>query len=422
MAKKKNAKGPVNVQFADKYEGCQVVANIMGLNVETVRKRAKSGKIPAAQDAKGTWVFTHAALVAAGIEPFASGKLTTVTPPTVVAPKKVNLTDVIFVLDGSGSMSGLLTAARQNLDAQIKTLRNSAGPNDVYRVSIINFDSTVRRTLLNTDVTNLTGGSGYYIAGGGMTALYDAIANAITLANNQDDGERAFLISIVTDGAENQSGTSESQLAAQIRTAQGKDRFTFAYAGPHGSEGTAIALGIPAGNCTSWDQSVRGTQMLGAVQTNSLGTYTRSRSVGVLKSTSFYAQPTTTNAANFANQLDDKLDDVTKDVTVHRVTDKDPLVINKFCEKKLGVFEKGKNFYQLTESEKVQDYKQVVIQDNATGAFYSGWKAAKKLLGIPDFKGTVQIKPGNLGDFKVFIQSTSTNRKLVPGTTLVHLP
>ncbi len=421
MAKKKTSKGPVNVQFADKYEGCQVVANIMGLNVETVRKRAKSGKIPAVQTANGTWLFMHLELVAAGIEPFASGVLPS-AQATPVVPKKVNYTDVIFVLDGSGSMSHLLSTARQNLDDQVATLRRAAGPNDVYRVSIINFDSLVTRTVVNTDVTNFNSPSRYYIAGGGMTALYDAVADAIKLANTQDDGTRAFLISIVTDGAENQSSTPLHLLADMVRTATAKDRFTFAYAGPRGSESTGISMGIPAGNCTTWGQTIRETQYLGTVQTNSLGSYARSRSVGTMKSTSFYAQPTTTNAAAFAGQLDDKLDDVTKNVTVHRVTDKDPLVISKFCEKKFGAFEKGKNYYQLTESEKVQDYKQVVIQDNATGAFYRGWNAAKKLLGIPEFKGTVQIRPGNLGDFKVFIQSTSTNRKLVPGTTLVNLP
>lgn len=425
MAKKKST-GPVNVQFADRYEGCQVVANIMNLNVETVRKRAKAGKIPAKQDAKGTWIFVHADLVAAGIKPFdgpivAPGVISTGGP--LPLQTKRNVTEVIFVLDRSGSMSGLIGKARDNLQAQLDQLRAAAGPNDVYNVSVINFDDSIMTTLRSADITSLgMGAHSLYMNPNGNTRLYDAVAAAIDLASGQDDGQKAFLISVVTDGAENSSRKTSYQVATQVQLATGKDRYTFVYAGPRGSEYVGRSLGIPDGNITTWEQTYAGTVALGRATGQSLGTYTRSRSAGVMKSTSFYAQPVTTDASKFAGQLDNSLQDVTSEVQVQRVTDKDPVVISKFCDKKFGRFEKGKYFYQLTESEKVQDYKKVVIQDTTTGAFYSGWGAAKKLLGIPDFQGTVHIKPGNLGDFKVFVQSTSVNRKLVPGTAVVYLP
>lgn len=425
MAKKKN-RGPVNVKFADKYEGCQVVANIMGLNVETVRKRAKAGKIPAKQNDKGVWIFVHADLVKASIHPFAAATVTTAqaaSGPLPLPVRQKNFTDVIFVLDRSGSMSGLMSQARNNLTQQLEQLRQASGPNDQYNVTIINFDDEIKTTVSGENVLHMSKGAySAYLDASGSTRLYDAVLEAISVARARDDSKQAFLISVVTDGAENASRNHVSEVARQVRELTAKDRFTFAYAGPPGSEYTGRSMGIPDGNITTWEGTARGIATLGTTSNAALNSYTRSRSVGVMKSVSFYAQPTTPNAAAFAGQLDDKLEDVSNDVKVERVVTGDPIVIDKFCTKKFGSFEKGKCFYQLTESEKVQDYKKVIIQDTTTGTFYSGWKAAKKLLGIPEFQGTVRIKPGSLGDFKVFVQSTSLNRKLVPGTAVVYMP
>jgi uncharacterized protein YegL len=410
-----------NAQFADSYEGCQVVANIMGLNVETVRKRAKAGKIPARQNDRGTWVFDHAELVQAGIAPFAThGLIAGGGPRPVVA--RTNITDVFFVLDRSGSMSGFEQSVQSSLNDQVAQLRKASGPRDLYNVSIINFDTEIDVTSRNTPVAGIGDAGSLYLRPRGGTALYDALAEAISLARLADDGTHAVLISVLTDGAENASRkVSQETLADTVRSLTATDRYTFTYAGPGGSQATARALSIPSGNVTTWEQTQAGFSALTGTHHASLNTYTESRSRGVMKSTSFYAQPVTGDAAKFAAKLDDKLDDVTGKVTVERVVQGDPLKIKDFSERKFGGFEKGSLYYELTESEKVQDYKGIVVQDKTKGQFFSGWGAAKKLLGLPDFQGTVNIKPGSLGDFKVFVQSTSLNRLLTPGTAVVKL-
>lgn len=429
MARKQQS---VNVKFADTYVGCSTLGNIMGLHEETVRKRAKSGKIPG-QLIGGKWTFRHVELVLRGIQPFASnpigGTLPNLcgTPPSAPVPQiaRVNETDVIFVLDRSGSMGGLMHQARKNLEDQIEALRRAASPNDVYRISVIAFDDSSRRTLVGQDVTSLgvVDTHRLYPNTGGNTAMNDAIAEAIKLATDGNDRGQAFLISVVTDGGENASRHIDIHtLAIQISSKISTGRFTFAYAGPRGSEGYARSVGIPTGNVTTWEQTVFGTQDLGRRSVASMDSYTTSRSAGVLNSTSFYAQPVVSNPQDFANQLGKQLTKLDAAAfKVERVMPADPIVIRTFCEAKLGGFQKGKIHYQLTESEKVQDYKSIVIQDTATGNFYAGWDAAAKLLGIPKFSGTVRIRPGKLGEFKVFIQSTSVNRKLQPGTAVVCL-
>lgn len=412
-----------NTQFAETYEGCQVVANIMGLNVETVRKRAKAGKIPAKQNERGTWVFSHADLVAHGIAPFvAAGPISSgQTLASILAPKKTNYTSVIFVLDRSGSMTGMESRLRSSLIEQIGELKKASSPTDLYNVSVINFDTEISTTVNNVPVGNLIADGALYLNPRGGTALNRAILKAIETAQAHDNGRDAFLISILTDGGETENHMLAPSVAQKVRQLTGTDRYTFTYAGPSGSGVAAAALGILSGNITTWDTTVAGLGVLAATSRTSLNSYTESRSRGVMRSESFYAQPITQDAAKFAGQIAGKLDDVTSKVHVERITASDPLKISDFAKAKFGAFTKGELYYELTESEKVQDYKGIVVQDKTKGQFFSGWASAKQLLGIPNFQGTVNIKPGSLGDFKVFVQSTSLNRKLEPGTALVRL-
>lgn len=405
------------MSYQTKYTA-QELANLLKLNVDTVRKRAKKGLIPGLQDSNGRWTFITADLITKGI---LSPQTGSPTPPTLQAHR---LTDVIFVLDRSGSMGSLIGQARKNLQAQIDELKKAADSNNTYRVSVINFDDNIITTANGTDVRTLNNASSLYLHPNGMTKLYDAIMEAMNLANTLDTRakDHAFLISVITDGMENASYHRLEGVKARLTEAQRTDRYTFTYAGPPGSHSVATMLGMPVGNTTTWDQTFEGIQTLGVVSNVSLSSYTNSRSRGVTSSTSFYAQPVTPDASKFAVQLDNKLDDVSGQVKVERVTASDPVVINKFCEKKFGSFPKGHIYYQLTESEKVQDYKKLIVQDTATGNFYAGETAAKKLLGVPKFQGTVRLKPGSLGEFKVFVQSTSVNRKLTPGTVVVYLP
>lgn len=393
--------------------GTTQAAKLMGVHPSTLRKKAKAGKVPGAvMNANGEWQFNSTDLF------FLSAKKPNPTPPSN------KLTDVIFVLDRSGSMNSLIGKARNNLCEQVRELAAAASPENQYRVSVINFDDHITITSRAVPVGDIKDPGSLYLAPNGWTKLSDAVNEAMTLANSLDTGDRqhAFLISVVTDGVDNASVTPPDVIAIRLAGLVSSDRYTFVYAGPVGSKRVGVRLGFADGNCTEWNQTDAGIRDLGRVTNSSLNTYTASRSIGSTNSKSFYAAPVTTDAAKFADQLDDKLDDVSARVKVERVSATDPLVIRKFCEQKFGSFFKGQIYYQLTESEKVQDYKKLIIQDTATGNFYAGETAAKKLLGVPKFTGTVKIKPGKMGEFKVFVQSTSVNRKLTSGTTVVYLP
>jgi hypothetical protein len=92
--------------------------------------------------------------------------------------------------------------------------------------------------------------------------------------------------------------------------------------------------------------------------------------------------------------------------------------IRDFVEDNGLLFKKGKGFYQLTKTETIQDYKEIVLREDETGDLYSGGKA-RELLGLPR-TGSIRTKPVVPRGFTAFVQSTSYNRKLIGGTEFLY--
>ena len=92
--------------------------------------------------------------------------------------------------------------------------------------------------------------------------------------------------------------------------------------------------------------------------------------------------------------------------------------IREFVEDNGLTFQKGRGFYQLTKTETIQDYKEVVLRENATGDLYSGEKA-RELLGLPR-TGSTRTRPVVPRNYTAFVQSTSYNRKLIGGTEFLY--
>jgi hypothetical protein len=108
---------------------------------------------------------------------------------------------------------------------------------------------------------------------------------------------------------------------------------------------------------------------------------------------------------------------ISSEVRIYPVNER--ITIESFFESERGVYDKGCAFYQLTKTEKeVQDYKMIVIRDRNTGDVFAGVNA-RNLLNLPT-SGTIRLAPGNHGKWDIFIQSTSTNRILLPGTSVLY--
>ena len=86
-------------------------------------------------------------------------------------------------------------------------------------------------------------------------------------------------------------------------------------------------------------------------------------------------------------------------------------------------FKKGRGFYELTKAETVQQYKEIIMQDRETGEMFNGSQVREKLGLQPQTeKGGVNEKlyAKDAKEFRIFVQSTSVNRKLIAGTTFLY--
>lgn len=91
--------------------------------------------------------------------------------------------------------------------------------------------------------------------------------------------------------------------------------------------------------------------------------------------------------------------------------------IKDFIETQGIEFKKGRGFYQLSKSVKVQQYKEIILVNKTGGDIYNGPQVRQMLGLLPQTEsgGTTQrLNQSHLmGEYDIFIQSTSYNRKLL---------
>jgi len=88
---------------------------------------------------------------------------------------------------------------------------------------------------------------------GGNTALFDAVAKAVRVADHQKKPEDRVLCVIITDGEENSSReTTKEQVQRLISVRQTEQGWTFAYLGAN-PEAWVSEMGIRAGNSVPYN-------------------------------------------------------------------------------------------------------------------------------------------------------------------------
>jgi hypothetical protein len=340
-------------------------------------------------------------------------------------------TYVGIVRDHSASMSGVARYAARDYNSLVTSLKEAGAENQIDTiVSVVECGrrtaldgAAVVRAVVNSNVNVLqpipeTG----YITDGAGTPLWDSVAEIIHLlkqAPDFEDPEVTFLVQVVTDGEENRSKIGAATLAAQIRALVNTDRWTFTFRVPQRSaRKLSRDLGLPEGNILEWNTSSgAGMAVSTAATTAAVKNLYSKRKAGTKSVGTFYADLSNVTA----DDVQASLDDISTDVIFYPVELRDhDLEIKDFIWNKLGKdLQKGKAFYQLTKTEKsVQDYKTIAIRDRKTGAVYAG-APARQMLGLPKY-GDARLVPTNTGNFDVFIQSTSTNRKVKNGSRILY--
>jgi hypothetical protein len=333
---------------------------------------------------------------------------------------------IALVLDGSLSMDRHRLTVPQVADNFIKELAaESTRMEQETRITVYRFSDRSECLIYDKDVLRMPSIADLYRIGGNT-----ALCGAATLAvkdlqlTAEKYGEHAFLIHVITDGQENVSTTFEvNALPGLINTLP--DHWTLAAFVPD-AKGVfwAKKFGFPAGNIAVWDTSDSFTEVGETIKQATSG-FMRARTKGVHGTKTLF----TLNTLNVT--------DIKKNLTpmtpgsywFETVTDADCDAVNskglkvvridKFCKDKVGSYVPGMALYEMTARTRIQDYKKLAVQVPADNHLYVG-KGARGMLGLPE-TGDVRVSPGRHKDYKLFIQSTSENRNLFPGTDLLFI-
>lgn len=321
---------------------------------------------------------------------------------------------VVLVIDRSSSMYKHQNTVVEVVDSTVKFLAERSQSNEQEtRLTVYTFSSglnAVKCLFYDMDVLRMPSLKGVYKTDG-MTALRDATLKAIEDLEKTATlyGDHAFLLYVITDGQENASTASTSQLSSKLREVQRRGNWSLGAFAPD-AEGVkaAITYGFLPENVTIWEATTTaGVESVGSAIRSTSSVWMDNRSRGIRSSNNLF-------------QLND--------LTVRDIKSLTPLLPGAYqlpfinadtraddaYVRHLGIpWYIGKVYYQLTKKETIQPQKNIAILYE--GKVYSG-PQARQLLGLPNH--SVDVTPGDskYKDYKIFVQSTAPNRKLLRGT------
>ena len=176
-----------------------------------------------------------------------------------------NLTELVFILDRSGSMAGLESDTIGGFNSMLSKQRNE--PGDAYVTTVL-FDN--RCELLHdriplTGVADITARD-YFVRG--STALLDAIGRTIRKIDHAQSHTAAShrpartVCAIITDGMENSSREYRVQQIRAMIEAQKEKGWEFLFLGANiDAIGAASRIGIHADRAVNYHADSEGTRL-----------------------------------------------------------------------------------------------------------------------------------------------------------------
>ena len=180
---------------------------------------------------------------------------------------KNNITELVFILDRSGSMAGLESDTIGGFNAMIEKQRKVDGECYVSTILFDNVSEVLHDRVKLEDIKPMTDDD-YTVRG--CTALIDAIGGAIKHINNihkyarKEDIPQHTMFVITTDGMENASRKYTSKKVKQMIERQ-KERYgwEFLFIGANiDAVETARNFGISEDRAVNYNADQQGTQIL----------------------------------------------------------------------------------------------------------------------------------------------------------------
>jgi uncharacterized protein YegL len=205
---------------------------------------------------------------------------------------KEKRTRVALVLDQSGSMASVRSEAIEGFNRALDQIRETAESGGETTVSLFVFNQHVEHRFMNASVQDIVSLNDRSYFPKGLTALRDAVGQAIETIEEVDslEGDAAALVVVVTDGYENSSSKwNQADLAEKIQQLEDTGKWTFTFMCANiDPKRVEQEFNVPQHNVAMFVSDSHGTRSMGDTVGNSLGTYMTSREKGVTAVSDFY--------------------------------------------------------------------------------------------------------------------------------------
>ena len=171
----------------------------------------------------------------------------------------------LIIIDESGSMQSIKTAAIDSVNETIQTIRSAQKKHEEQEhfVSLVTFNDDVKTVYECVPVDEVKELTAETYQPDCCTALYDAMGNSLNALRKKVAEDDKVLVTVVTDGYENASKEySGKAIKALVDELKGKG-WVFAYIGAN-QDVEAVAATISITNVMQFDATPLGTAAMGA--------------------------------------------------------------------------------------------------------------------------------------------------------------
>lgn len=177
---------------------------------------------------------------------------------TIIRKQTPSETQVVFILDNSGSMQTIQKSTISGFNEYIQDLKKDKKANYKFSLTLFNTDLEILYT--SEPIENVEELNTITYHPNGMTALYDAVCTTVKKVEKKAKPNQKTIVVIMTDGEENSSAEFDKRdMSSLIKKLEKTGKWSFVYMGANqDAYRNAQAYGIRVDNAVNLQATTTG--------------------------------------------------------------------------------------------------------------------------------------------------------------------